>query len=174
MERGGSWGHRGGGWGGTLATPRRGRGVGEITGRVGRGAMKSVGRKTDNRQTGGAVRVARASGARGSGEKGAGLKGSIHGRVTHEWTWLGRGGNRGRKRKRHGIARSARRRKGSGVGTRRVWRPGTGAASRVQPRRGCARYGLGRGRRTGGFWEVFENSETGARGCPTRKGKTAR
>ena len=29
-------------------TPRRGRGVGEITGRVGRGAMKSVGRKTDN------------------------------------------------------------------------------------------------------------------------------
>ena len=36
------------GVGGTLATPRRGRGVGEITGRVGRGAMKSVGRKTDN------------------------------------------------------------------------------------------------------------------------------
>ena len=51
------------------------------------------------RQTDGAVRVARASGARGSGEKGAGLKGSIHGRVTHEWTWLGRGGNRGPKTK---------------------------------------------------------------------------
>ena len=72
------------------------------------------------RQTDGAVRVARASGARGSGEKGAGLKGSIHGRVTHERCVdkagaRGKIGGRKRKRKRHAIARSAaRRRKGSG------------------------------------------------------------
>ena len=72
------------GVGGTLATPRRGSGVGENYGTGGERGDEKCRPENGQRQTDGAVRVARASGARESGEKGAGLKGSIHGRVTHE------------------------------------------------------------------------------------------